>query len=245
MKRWIAALLLALGSAMVPAAASAKDFRIEPGAAYVVVEMLNLDDAMLKGTKVPGALVLARYDPVKGDVRGGTLSPDTKLAKDEPVRVTLQGKPMAKSKTGRLFVVKLEPDTWVVEGANGTAFSLGSVAFTLAPGEILDLGVFKPSVDWVEGEGPKSMVGGLMGAALFGSVGPKEQRPIRIEWRVRGSGDLPLPPELAGHAVTPAALESDRKFGNYLGGLVNRFGGRAARPGAQAAATAATAGTAD
>lgn len=222
--------LWVLAAAFVALApASARDLVIDPAAAYVVVEVRHLEDAVLKGSKVPGTLSLARYDPVKGDVRGGELSLETALPKGQAVRLAVQSKPVAKTKTGRLYVIELEPDAWVIEGASGTAFSLGSMMFRIEPGQIVDLGVFKPSVDWVEGEGPKGMGAGLLGAALFGSVGPKEQRPIRIEWRARTAEDIALPAALAGRTVLPVEFTPGQKFGNYLGGLVNRFDGRAGR----------------
>ena len=203
---------------------------VKTGEAYVVVEIQTLDDSLLKGTKMPGNLTLARYDPVKSDIRGGQLSTDTAVAPKEAVRVTISEKPLAKTKTGRLYLVRLQPDTWVIEGSSGTAFSLGSMSFRIAAGEVLDLGVMKPAVDWLEGEGPKSMMGGIMGAALFGSMRPKELRAVRIDWHQRTAADMPLPPELSSAPVRQVSYSPDAKFGNYLGGLVNRFGGRASRP---------------
>lgn len=225
--RWIALWLLA---AAAPVHAKGKPL-IEPGAAYVLVEIEHLKDALLKGTTAPGTLSLARYDPVRRDVRGGQLSPDTALPKNVSPRVTVMHKPIAKSKESRLYLVRVEPDSWVIEGSGGTAFSLGSRSFAVRAGEIVDLGRFKPSVDWVEGEGPKSMMSGLMGAALFGSMKPKEDRPVKLDWSPRGTG-LPLPAALAAATLVPARFDDGATFGNYLGGLVNRMGGRAARPAA-------------
>jgi hypothetical protein len=42
---------------------------------------------------------------------------------------------------------------------------------------------------------------------------------------------MPLPVSLTGRTLTPAEFSQGAKFGNYLGGLVNRIGGRASRPG--------------
>lgn len=213
-----------------PIAVSAKDkIAVDPAAAYVLVEIANLDNAILKGTSVPGALTLARYDPVGGDVRGGDRSPGTLLDKNDVLRVVIDRKPIAKSKVSRLYLVQVPADTWVIEGSGTTAFSLGSRTFTAMPGQIVDLGWFDPSVDWLEGEGPKDMASGLMGAAFFGSVNPKDLRPIKLDWRPRGAGDLPLPPALAGKSLVAAEYSDGAKFGNYLGGLVNRIGGRATR----------------
>lgn len=219
----------------VPLAAAAKDkIVIDPAAAYVLVEIANLDNAVLKGTTVLGALTLARYDPVGGDVRGGDLSPGTLLGKNEVLRVVINNKPIVKAKASRLYLVEIPADTWVIEGSGTTAFSLGSRTFTAAPGQIVDLGWFDPSVDWLEGEGPKSMLGGAMGAAFFGSVNPKDLRPLKLDWRPRGAGDLSLPAALTGKTLVAADFAEGAKFGNYLGGLVNRIGGRATRTAAVA-----------
>lgn len=234
MMRFMLALWLAIA---VPLTAIAKDkIAIDPAAAYVLVEIANLDNAVLKGTTAPGALTLARYDPVGGDVRGGDRSPGTLLGEKDVLRIVINSKPIAKSKESRLYLVQVPADTWVIEGSGTTAFSLGSRTFTATPGQIVDLGWFDPSVDWLEGEGPKSMLGGAMGAAFFGSVNPKDLRPIKLDWRPRGAGDLPLPPALAGKPLVKADFTEGAKFGNYLGGLVNRIGGRATRATAGAVA---------
>jgi hypothetical protein len=226
----VAILSAAAMIAMAPThARAAKSPALDPSSAYILVEVATLDDAMLKGTKMPGMLTLARYDAAKGDVRGGDLSPETALPKGQSPRVTINAKPIAKSKASRLYLVKLEPDTWVIEGANGTAFSLGSARFSIEPGQVIDLGVIKPVVEWLEGEGPKSMAGGMMGAMLFGSVKPKEIRPIRLDWRPRASSDFPIPASLSGRTISVGQFTYGAKFGNYLGGMINRIDGRAGR----------------
>lgn len=220
---------------VTPVAAAEKPIALDPNAGYVLVEVANLDNPMFKGTKVPGSLTLARYDPVKGDVRGGLRSPQTALPAKVPVRVMISSKPVAKTKTSRLYLVRLEPDIWVIEGANGTAFSLGSRSFVVKAGDILDLGFMTPAVDWVEGEGPKSVLGGTMiGMALLGGRKP-EARPVRVDIRARRADDLPLPAVLTGRTVSAVEFTLGQKFGNYLGGLVNRFDGRAGRTAAPAA----------
>lgn len=197
---------------------------IDPAAAYVLVDVEKVDSPMMKGARTPGTLTLARYDAVAQDVRDP--------AAGAPVRIVLDARPIAKSRTGRQYLVPVAPDTWVVEGASGTAFSLGSMSFTVRPGEVVDLGVMTPAIDWVEGEGPRGLGGLVLGAALFGRTKPKELRPVRVTWRPRGATDLPAPATLQARTITAVSFTPDQKFGNHLGGLVNRFGGRAARPGA-------------
>jgi hypothetical protein len=222
-------LALPFAIALAGPAAAAPTAAIDPKAAYVLIEIGQLENALLKGTKQPGTLTIARYDPMKGDVRGGQLSPDSSLGQKVSPRILIASKPLAKSKTSRQYLLKVEPDTWVIEGASGTAFSLASNSFRIEPGQIVDLGVVKPVVEYLEGEGPKGMMGGIMGAALFGSMKPKESRPVRIDWKPRGAADLPIPLSLNGRDVTPVQFTYGAKFGNYLGGLVNRIDGRAGR----------------
>jgi hypothetical protein len=56
---------------------------------------------------------------------------------------------------------------------------------------------------------------------------------------------LPLPPALVGKPLVAADFAEGAKFGNYLGGLVNRIGGRATRGQAVAAAAPAVADVTD
>ena len=213
-------LLLCLWLAIVPA--RAKEAPIDPAASYAVLEIRKLESPMLKGANMPGSVTLTRYDRAKAEVRPASGA--------EVIRIQVEKKPLAKTKEGRLYLVRLAPDDWVIEGANGTAFSLGSMMFSVAPGEVVDLGVFTPAVDWVEGEGPKGIGSAIFGAALFGSMRPKNERPVRIDWHARTAADMALPAPLAGRTVVPVRFDPDHKFGNHLGGLVNRFGGRASRP---------------
>ena len=216
----LVSLFMCLWLAIVPA--RAKEAPIDPTQSYAVIEIRKLESPMVKGANMPGSVTLTRYDRAKGDIRPAIGA--------DVIRIVVEKKPLAKTKEGRLYLVRLVPDDWVVEGSNGTAFSLGSMMFSVAPGEVVDLGVFTPSVDWLEGEGPKGIGSAILGAALFGSMRPKDERPVRIDWHARTSADMPLPGSLTGRTVVPARFDPDHKFGNHLGGLVNRFGGRASRP---------------
>jgi hypothetical protein len=222
MKRALALSLIALAT---PALAGTK--ALDPRSAYVVIDIGDLEDSIMKGADLPGAVTIGRYDSVRKDIRGGELSPDTALPDKQSSHVVIDHKPVAKAKSVRQYVIEVQPDSWVIEGANGTAFSLGSVQFEVKPGEVVDLGVAKPSVDWAPGEGVQGKT--LLKAMFFGPVKPKNDRPIWLNLHTRTATDLPLPPELAGRSVTPVAYVSGAKFGNYLGGLVNRIGGRAQR----------------
>jgi len=208
----------------------------DPAMAYVLVELRNHDDA-----KLPGNIILARYDPVGGDVRGGLRSPASKLAKGASVRVSVRSKPLVKTEGGRLYLLALEPDTWVIEGAGGTAFSLGSKSFVARAGEVVDLGVLTPRGDYPEGEGPYRLTAGKV--AKIALLGPfaKQPKPVpaMVEMRSREASDMAIPVSLRA-AAKPASFQEGAKFGNYLGVVVNRIGGRKGRPGAQVKGAAAT-----
>lgn len=227
--------LLALAGMAMPSAA-AEVLRqvpaaLDPAKAYVLVEIRNQD-----GTRLPGSIVLARYDPAGGDVRGGTRAPASALARPQDVRIAIARRALAQTRESRLYLVALEPDTWVIEGAGGTAFSLGSRTFTLAAGDVVDLGVLSPATDWPEGEtAPRLTAGRLATLALLGPFARSpEQRPAMLDIRARTASDIAVPAQLRA-AIAPASLQPGATFGNYLGGLVNRIDGRRGRPGGASA----------
>jgi hypothetical protein len=202
--------------------------QLNPAKAYVIVELGGLDDALL-----PGTLTLAPYDADKGDIVGLGRAASDPPRKISPHQAVV--KPLVKSGPNRLCLVELDPGLWVIEAANDTAFSLGSSTLQLAPGSVTDLGVANIYTDFPEGEKHdivttgRLMKGALMGG-LFGSVLPKPI-PKAVDFRPRTASDMPLPPLLAAQAHG-AEWADEVRFGNFLGGLINRMGGRKARPGA-------------
>jgi len=203
--------------------------QLDPAKAYLVVEIGHLDGAML-----PGSLTLARYDRARSDIAEPTPPPGGNIPKGGwPLdnRLILN-KASVKDKKRQLFYVEMQPGLWVIEGANGTAFALGSSTFELAPGTITDLGVANVYTDFAEGEKHDVLTtgrlfrGALMGG-VFGSVVPKPL-PRAVSFRSRSSNDLPLPPVFA--SARPVIWNGQVEFGNHLGGLVNRMGGIKARP---------------
>ena len=238
MKRIAAATLVLAPLALIAWPAQASQVhsklpaKLDPAKAYVVVEIGKLDNAMLDGT-----LVLARFDDSRRDIA----EPSPKPAKHKggwalDNRVFLQ-KPALKTKGHRLFLAELDPGLWVVEGANDTAFALGSSTLQLAAGSVTDLGVVSVYSDFADGEKRDVLTTGrlfksaLMGG-LFGGKLPVAM-PKAIELRARTATDMALPPLLA-KASASYAWSGQVEFGNHLGGLVNRMGGRKARPGAAA-----------
>lgn len=229
-------LLAILAVLAVPAQASRTYDRIpeqlDPAKAYVVVEIGKLDGALLFGT-----LVLGRYDTERMDIALPTPSPGGKIPRGgwkQDNRLILSD-PAVKDKDRRFYIAELDPGLWVIEGANDTAFSLGSQAMELAAGTVVDLGVASVYSDFPEGEkrdiltNGRMFKGALMGG-IFGRVMPKPM-PRAVDFRARSVSDMPLPALFA--AALPAQWVREVQFGNYLGGLVNRMGGRKSRPGGQ------------
>lgn len=199
---------------------------LDPAKAYVLVEIRNHD-----GGRLPGSVVLARYDPARADVRGGARALGSALPRGQSVRVAVSSHALERTHESRLYLVALEPDTWVIEGVGGTAFSLGSRTFTVAAGQVVDLGILSPTTDWAEGESAPRLTAGRVAALAF--LGPfartPEQRPAMLAMRERGAVDFAVPAQLRA-AIIPVRLQAGARFGNYLGGLVNRIDGRHGRP---------------
>lgn len=207
--------------------------------AYILVEIRNFGPEEVPSPYASGAITLARYDPSGPDIRGAARSPNTTVPPGEPLRVTIGfspfrtavSKPLVKGKRRELFFVAVPPDRWVVEGAQNTAFSLGSRMFVLEAGKVSDLGVFMPDGDWAAGESQaKAMRKAITSALFLGIGGSGQPRPAMVRWHPRGPGDMPVPPAVAALPAASVSFEPAVGFGNYLGGLVNRFGGRAERP---------------
>jgi hypothetical protein len=211
---------------------------LDPEKAYVVVELGQMDGAMM-----PGSLTIARYDAERKDIADHTprapVSKKGKFILDN--RLFFNSNPILKDGKRRLLVAEVKPGLWVIEGANDTAFSLGSSTLQLEPGSVTDLGVANIYSDFPEGEKRdvattgRVLKGALMGG-IFGSVLPKPI-PRAVDFRAREASDLQLPAPFAA-AAKPVAWTGQVEFGNYLGGMVNRMGGIKSRPGAAVPASA-------
>lgn len=202
---------------------------LDPAKAYVVVEIGKIDDGLLYGS-----LVLGRYDEAAADIAQATSPPAGGPSKKNGAlenRISVL-KAAVKDGDRRLYVVELEPGLWAIEGANDTAFSLGSSTVRLEAGTVTDLGVVKVYSDFPDGQkrdvltAGRALKGALMGG-IFGSTVPQSM-PKAIEVRARARSDLAIPAVLSGSAH-PVEWSGQVTFGNHLGGLVNRMGGRKAR----------------
>lgn len=228
MKKRIASFLLwALTIVATPALAETLKkvpTTLDPTKAYIVVEIGKLDDGLLYGS-----LVLGRYDQKTADIAPVPLPGGKAPKNDNRVPVL---RPAIKDGDRRLYIVQLDPGLWVIEGANDTAFSLGSSTIDVKAGSVTDLGVVTVYSDFADGEkhdvltAGRALKGALMGG-IFGRTIPASV-PKAIEIRGRTQADLALPPVFVGIA-RPVEWAGEVRFGNHLGGLVNRMGGRKAR----------------
>jgi hypothetical protein len=204
---------------------------LNPAKAYVLVEykLQKNPYAGFPGSRktmpLQAGLVLARYDPRLGDVRGKGKAATSPVPAGQLAAESFRNKPVAKSEDSRLFLLELEPDTWVIQGYGDTSFSLGSYTFALTRGEVVDLGVVSAERDWAQGQKPPGM-GSIIGAAFAGPFAKSPDiAPLRAAFRPRAGGDIAVPAELPADRVRPVSFTPGATFGNYLGGLVNRIEG--------------------
>ena len=246
MKRLVLLAALALAAAPPAAAKTLKQVpaALNPAKAYILVEYKLLKNPFgnfpgsRKTMPLKTGLAFGRYDPALGDIRGlGKAAANPVPAGQQPIE-GFRSKPLAKGPATRLMLIEVEPDLWVVQGWGNTSFSLGSYTFELAPGTVTDLGVVTAEPDWAEGQEPPD-VGDVFKAALAGPFAKSPDiAPMRLTFRPRAAGDIPLPAGIAAEKVRPVAFTPGAKFGNYLGGLVNRIDGVNARRRAAGATTA-------
>ena len=219
--------------------------RLDPSKAYVLVEPKNIDLP-----KMGSGFIIAMYDPEKQDLAGAPVTTTSRdgdrvtemTTKSKIVRETIGIQPLLKDQSRKLFLVAVAPGLWTIEGAASfappfgsqvTSFSLGSLSLKLDAGTITDLGVAEVGGDWRKGEAPKSTVsvGDVLALSMLGGLGRKKKDPVpaKVAFRSRSADDLALPAELSTLSIKQVEWGSPVEFGNHLGGLVNRIGGRASR----------------
>jgi hypothetical protein len=204
---------------------------LDPAKAYVLVEykLLKNPFANFPGSRktmpLKAGLAFGRYDPALGDIRGLGKAAANPVGAGGSATEGFRYKPIAKGPATRLMLIELEPDTYVVQGFGNTSFSLGSYAFEAAPGTVTDLGVVEAEPDWAEGQDPPE-IGDVFKAGLAGPFAKSPDiAPMRATFRPRAAGDIPLPAGIPAERVRPVAFTPGAKFGNYLGGLVNKIEG--------------------
>jgi hypothetical protein len=228
----LAALALAAASPVAAKTLPKVPPALNPAKAYILVEYKLLKNPY--GGGLPGArktlplktgLVFARYDPALGDIRGLGKARANPVAPGQQAAEGFRSKPVAKGAGSRLFLIEVDPGTWVIQGFGGTSFSLGSYTFELAPGSVTDLGIVTAEPDWAEGQDPDD-IGSLMKSAFAGPFAKSPDiAPMRASFRPRAAGDIPLPAGIPADKVRPVEFTPGAKFGNYLGGLVNKIEG--------------------
>jgi hypothetical protein len=215
----LAAALLTIAPTVDAKIRSAEEMKAEK--AYLLVQVDPVEMKLLGTNKITTGILFAPYDPATKQVRAGVMA-----LKD----------PVAKDGKRRLYLIEVDPGTWVIAGtgASGaslgsadTSFSLGSYHFEAKAGELVDLGVFLPARE--ESDNPDTRMNAmkLLGGPLFG--GRVEPVPNRMDIRPRGDGDVPVPAWLATRTATHPAFVYGGTFGNSLGGLVNRVDGKDGR----------------
>jgi hypothetical protein len=234
-------LLALLGCLSVTAFAKEKSIEIKPDRAYLLVQVDPIEYQMLGTNRMKMDVGFARYDVARNDIRGGFKSSENPVPEGESVRTLARKKPIAKDGKRRLYLLEVEPDTWVIEsvgvssggalGVGSTSFSLGSYHFEAKAGQITDLGVFVPGRELSGNPDEKVTAGKVFGMALLGPFGgPKiEPVPLVLKIRERKADDLQLPVAMQKHEITYPAFVYGSSFGNYGGGLVNRIDGREGR----------------
>jgi len=234
MKALVRALLAMALLAMAPAvqAKSEAAARFKADKAYLLVQVDPLVLKLMGTSRMVTGILFAPYD-----VQQKQVGPGVMVLKD----------PIAKDGKRRLFLVEIDPGTWVITGTGGnvaggtalgladTSFSLGSYHFSARAGEVLDLGVFEPQREETDNPDAKMNGGKLIGMMfLHQSIEPV---PNRLEIRPRGPGDIAIPAWLASRPLVQPAFVYGGTFGNSLGGLVNRIDGKDGRGRAIGTAT--------
>lgn len=204
---------------------------LNPAKAYILVEykLLKNPFASFPGSRktmpLKTGLAFGRYDSELGDIRGmGKARTNPVAAGQQPIE-GFRYKPVAKGPATRLMLIEIDPGTWVVQGYGNTSFSLGSYSFEAAPGTITDLGVVEAEPDWAEGQDAPHMGDVFKGAMAGPFAKSPDIAPMRATFRPRAAGDIPIPAGIAADKVRPVAFTPGAKFGNYLGGLVNKIEG--------------------
>ena len=229
-------LLLALAPALQAKIKSADQLKADK--AYLLVQIDPVQVDMLGTSEVATGILFAPYDPETKRLRDVARPGDTSGTL-RPVQVLAMKDPIAKDKKKRLFLVEIEPGTWVVEGTGGTpllvsaatSFALGSYHFEAKAGELLDLGVFVPQREQSDNPDTKMTGGKLVGMMLAGPFGGGRVEPVpnKLAIRPRADGDLAVPAWLASRPVVQPAFVYGGTFGNRMGGLVNRVDGKDGR----------------
>jgi hypothetical protein len=193
---------------------------LDPALAYVLVDIINDPPSTVV---VP--IVLARYDRDRQDIRGMGRAAANPINKGEDLRVASNPRRSLRPKgNGGLSLMALTPGTWTIEGVAGTANSLGSYSFDAPAGKIVDIGVLRVRTTDYAGKLVEPLgTGRLLKIMLMGQImkTPVLNRKTTLE--ARKPDEQPLPIEFNELPLEAGVLIPGARFGNYLGGLVDRI----------------------
>jgi hypothetical protein len=240
--RNLLALIMASATSPAPAETLKKvPAALNPAKAYILVEykLMPNPHANLPGSRktlpLTSGLTFARYDARLGDIRGLGRAKAKPLPGKQSSIEPFHNRELVRGDAARLHLIEVEPDLWVIQAFGNTSFSLVSYAFRLEPGTVTDLGIAEPAIDWPQGERAAD-VGDMFKMALLGPFAKRPPvAPARVSFRARTNRDIPVPDAIPSDKLRPVKFEPGVKFGNYLGGLINRIEGVNAT--SQAAAT--------
>jgi hypothetical protein len=212
-----------------PAAYAAKGLKpgavtLDPALGYVLV---RIGPTSGKKFKSP-ALYLWRFDPTTNEVRTRRKKDPARVAKGEDDSVVLGDRVFLAGEQTSVYIASITPGEWVVHGSYKTCLCLGSYRFTVAPGQITDIGSVL-----IASEAGGLYVPGLQRQPIAPDL---EERPYAVPEAIliRAATDADaLPPEVSGLPLKRAELIPDIRFTNrgnlrylYYGGiLVNRAAG--------------------
>jgi hypothetical protein len=215
--------------AAVPVAHAAKGLKpgaviLDPTLGYVLVRIGPTNGKKFKSP----ALYLWRFDPATNEVRTRRKKDPARVPKGEDDSVVLGDRVFLGGERSSVYIASITPGEWIIHGSYKTCLCLGSYRFTVAPGEITDIGTVL-----IASEAGGLYVPDLPREPLAPDL---EERPYAVPdammIKAAGDGDV-LPPEVAAMAIKRAELIPDVRFTNrsslrylYYGGiLVNRAAG--------------------
>jgi hypothetical protein len=212
--------------AAVPAVQAAKGLKpgavtLDPALGYVLV---RIGPTSGKKFKSP-ALYLQRFDPATNEVRTRRKKDALRVPKGEDDSVSLGDRVFLAGERTSVYMASITPGEWVVHGSYKTCLCLGSYRFTVAPGQVTDIGTVL-----IASEAGGLYIPGLQREPLAPDL---EERPYAVPDAIMvkaATESDTLPPEIAGLSFKRAELIPDIRFTNrgnlrylYYGGiLVNR-----------------------
>jgi hypothetical protein len=210
---------------LTTAASAATDLKavpavLDPTHAYVLIDMVG-------DPPTPGqpAVTLARYDRERQDVAGSGRAVSRPVPAGEDVRVTTSLTRSLRAKgNGGLHLLEVTPGIWTIEGVGSAVGSLGSYSFELPAGQVTDLGVFSTRLTDYKGDPIAGLTAGrVFKILLMSQILKQPHMTSTVTIRTRRADDPTIPPAIAALTPHAAILTAGARFGNYLGGIVDRI----------------------